>query len=155
MATASPYVVLGLATSATVADVRAAFKACALAHHPDKQPPGTPAAALADAAARLDAVVAAARLLSDPLRRAAFDARSVQAAVRTEGRVSDTVDFRDFAPVVDEEAGDDPAAPPRDDATLYEHECRCGGAYVVVGPSATVRHAECDCCSLVIAVTPS
>jgi len=143
---ASPYEALDLTPDATVADVRAAFRRVALANHPDKLPPGTPADAVAACAARLDAAVLAARLLSDPLRRAAFDARAVQLEVRTEGRVSDTVAFADFSL-----AGNAAEAA---NAAEYEYECRCGGAYVVVGRPASTVHAECDTCSLVIAVMP-
>ena len=145
---ASPYEALDLTPDATVADVRAAFRRVALANHPDKLPPGTPADAVAACAARLDAAVLAARLLSDPLRRAAFDARAVQLEVRSDGRVSDTVAFADFT------LAGDAAAAGAADAAEYEYECRCGGAYVVVGRPASTVHAECDTCSLVIAVTP-
>ena len=60
------YAVLGLASSATLADVKKAFRTQASLHHPDKN-------AAANAAERFRAVQAAYDVLSDPDRREAYD----------------------------------------------------------------------------------
>ena len=60
------YAALGLASSATLADVKKAFRTQASVYHPDKN-------AAANAAERFRAVQAAYEVLSDPLRREAYD----------------------------------------------------------------------------------
>src|SRR5919204_4602667 len=65
-----PYAALGLAPGASAAEIRAAFRRLAREYHPDVNPdPAAPA--------RFRAVVAAYELLSDPARRAAYDAGRV------------------------------------------------------------------------------
>ena len=60
------YAALGLASSATLADVKKAFRTQASVYHPDKN-------AAANAAERFRAVQAAYEVLSDPVRREAYD----------------------------------------------------------------------------------
>jgi curved DNA-binding protein CbpA len=60
------YAALGLASSATLADVKKAFRTQASVYHPDKN-------AAANAAERFRAVQAAYEVLSDPARREAYD----------------------------------------------------------------------------------
>ncbi len=72
--TGSHYEVLGVAPTASVAEIRAAYVALARAHHPDRQhTAGT--GAQADAASRMARINAAWTVLSDHNRRAAYDAR--------------------------------------------------------------------------------
>ncbi|HEU5085488.1 MAG TPA: J domain-containing protein [Acidimicrobiales bacterium] len=65
---------LGVPPTATTAEIRAAYVALARRHHPDRMN-GSPAPEQARAAARMAAVNAAWTVLSDPARRAAYDAR--------------------------------------------------------------------------------
>jgi DnaJ-class molecular chaperone len=60
------YAALGLASSATLADIKKAFRQQASLHHPDRN-------AAADAPARFRLVQEAYDVLSDPLRRKAYD----------------------------------------------------------------------------------
>ena len=60
------YAALGLASSATLADVKKAFRTLASLYHPDKN-------AAANAADRFRAVQAAYDVLSDPDRREGYD----------------------------------------------------------------------------------
>ncbi len=60
------YVVLGLRSSATLADIKKAFRQQASQHHPDRN-------ASADAPARFRLVQQAYDVLSDPVKRKAYD----------------------------------------------------------------------------------
>jgi molecular chaperone DnaJ len=62
-----PYEVLGVARSASEADVRSAFRRLAMQHHPDKNP-GDPSAA-----ERFKDINQAHQILSDAQKRAAYD----------------------------------------------------------------------------------
>ncbi len=74
-----PYGVLGVPRTATTAEIRSAYLALARRHHPDRMS-GRPASEQAVAARRMAQVNAAWTLLSDPARRAAFDAADGAAA---------------------------------------------------------------------------
>ena len=60
------YSALGLSPSATLADIKKAFRQLAAMHHPDRS-------SAADAAARFRLVQAAYEVLSDPDKRKAYD----------------------------------------------------------------------------------
>jgi len=60
------YSALGLSPSATLADIKKAFRQQAALHHPDRS-------SAADAAARFRLVQAAYEVLSDPDKRKAYD----------------------------------------------------------------------------------
>ena len=74
VSTAGPdlYVVLGVARSATAADLRRAYRRLALAHHPDR--------AGAASAATFATIADAYRVLSNPLARSTYDATLVERA---------------------------------------------------------------------------
>ena len=65
---------LGVAPTASPADIRAAYVALARQHHPDRMGTATEQAR-SRAAARMSRVNAAWTVLSDPAKRAAYDAR--------------------------------------------------------------------------------
>jgi curved DNA-binding protein CbpA len=68
---------LGVAPSAPLAEIRAAYVALARQHHPDRM--GTSAEVVrAEAAARMARVNAAWTVLSDPAKRAVYDARFLE-----------------------------------------------------------------------------
>jgi len=60
------YAPLNLRSSATLADIKKAFRQAASTHHPDRNP-------APEAAARFRAAQAAYEVLSDPVKRKAFD----------------------------------------------------------------------------------
>jgi len=70
-----PYAELGVAPTASTAEIRTAYVALARQHHPDRMG-GREPAERDRAAARMARVNAAWTLLSDPARRAAYDARA-------------------------------------------------------------------------------
>jgi len=65
-----PYQVLGVARTATAAEIRAAYRALGAKYHPDRHQ-GNPLEELASA--KMAEINRAYELLSDPARRAAFD----------------------------------------------------------------------------------
>ncbi len=65
-----PYLVLGLPRTATAAQIRAAYLAAGARYHPDRHQ-GNPLAELASA--KMAEINRAYEVLSDPVRRAAFD----------------------------------------------------------------------------------
>ena len=65
-----PYLVLGVARTATAGEVRAAYRALGAKYHPDRHQ-GNPLEELASA--KMAEINRAYELLSDPARRAAFD----------------------------------------------------------------------------------
>lgn len=171
------YTVLGVATDAPPADIRAAFKSACLRTHPDRLPPSCPAEQRAIASALFIACVAAANCLLDPQARSRYDAfvLGVQ-MIDVAGRISETVTL------LDSENSEFEASDP-ENALLYTRECRCGGTYSIVlmrpvtaadiqmaedslkqndddddcraaAASATLskRFATCDTCSLVLQV---
>lgn len=70
---ADPYVTLGVAHDASAEDIKRAYKKLARANHPDLNP-GQP-----EREAKFKAISAANALLSDPARRARFDAGEIDA----------------------------------------------------------------------------
>lgn len=85
------YEVLGVATSATHDELRDAYRAQALAQHPDRKASDDPDAA-AEAELRMSVVNAAWQVLGDPVSRAAYDAelaRARRAADVDEGAPAD------------------------------------------------------------------
>ena len=68
-----PYSVLGVPRAALAADIRVAYRALVAKYHPDRHE-GNPLADLASA--RMAEVNRAYEILSDPRRRAAYDART-------------------------------------------------------------------------------
>ncbi len=75
---------LGVAPTASPAEIRAAYVALARRHHPDRM--GTSADDVrARAAARMARVNAAWTVLSDPVRRAAYDARTASPSATSGG----------------------------------------------------------------------
>ncbi len=81
-----PYEVLGVARSASEADIRAAFRRLAMQHHPDKNPDDP------SAAERFKDINNAYQILSDEQKRAAFD-RFGAAAFRPGGGAPVDFDF--------------------------------------------------------------
>ena len=129
------YDVLGVSTTASVAEVEEAFKRCALLTHPDKNQN----ASQTGTTDYFVAVMEARRVLSNPVLRQEYDTGRVLQNVRARGKVSDTVLRGDF-----DEAG--------------EYMCRCGGVYTLPRRGENPLRAgddvilECSDCSLVIAV---
>lgn len=82
------YEELGVAPTATLAQIRAAYVALARVHHPDRMN-GAADGERADSAARMARVNAAWTVLSDPAKRAAYDARFADTAARSTSNVRD------------------------------------------------------------------
>ncbi|RNC58373.1 chaperone DnaJ protein, partial [Trypanosoma cruzi] len=159
----SPYDVLGVSSSSSVAEIRAAFKRLALCTHPDKRKNGSTNEE--ELGAMLEGypfhvVKEASELLLDPLRRAQYDHGREQAYVRSVGAVSDTHELSEFF-LAEEKVVYDTTM--KDGGVLrmrvYKLECRCGGVFELfitereVGTQGVNKRCECDCCSLVILVT--
>lgn len=127
------YDVLNVRRSSTSREIRDAFKHAALHSHPDKPYRDYPFSFIE--------VRAAAGVLLDARLRALYDAAELQQTVRWEGRVSDTVSFREFCTDTDDEGcekenGEKDGARAAAFATL---ECRCGGEYTVLMTMAPPR----------------
>ncbi|KAG5503722.1 hypothetical protein JIQ42_05945 [Leishmania sp. Namibia] len=169
----TPYEVLRVTSSASISEIRAAFKRMALHTHPDKAKAQATAAEAHGGAAvssqlspvSFHMVKEASDILLDPYMRAAYDAARSHALVREVGAVSDTYSLADdFVRVsMDGDVGDE------QHVHVYQRECRCGGLYEVAlfpeavgengdpgGTAATrympTRTCECDSCSLVVEV---
>ncbi|KAK7197293.1 chaperone protein DNAj [Novymonas esmeraldas] len=170
----TPYEVLRVSSSASIGEIRAAFKRMALHTHPDKaHAPSAAAVATPAGAALVNAASASAstahmsfhvvkeacEVLLDPYLRAAYDAARSHALVREVGAVSDTYDLaEDFVRVTVH--GD-----ARQHVHVYQCECRCGGVYEVAlfaddsdaeAPAKCaprMLRCECDSCSLVVEVS--
>lgn len=129
------YSVLHISTSATVAEVRQAFKRMSLLTHPDKVgPDARPSPSFLQ-------VKEAVTVLMDPVTRAEYDGKLLNRIVRTEGRVSSIY------------ALDECHTELEDGERWIVVECRCGGEYRTVWKEgASCVFAECDSCSLVIQV---
>jgi len=83
-----PYTVLGVASSATQAEISRAYRALLLQHHPDTRTPGDEAHdAMSDLI--LQRVVSAYQIVRDPHRRASHDC---QAGPHLHGRRTQTQD---------------------------------------------------------------
>lgn len=144
----TPYEVLGLSSTAGIAEVRTAFKRMALETHPDKRQQQQHCTACNSNEA-FHIVKRAADILCDAVLRQRYHLQHSQAMIRSVGAFSDRYTLRyDFDLVVK-------------DASLrvYQRECRCGGVYEVYvstsGPAAASTMCECDCCSLVVEVVCS
>lgn len=79
---------LGVSPTATVAQIRTAYVALARRHHPDRMN-SADASARAESAARMARVNAAWTVLSDPAKRAAYDARHAIAPTGAASNVRD------------------------------------------------------------------
>ncbi|MDD2702094.1 MAG: DnaJ domain-containing protein [Sideroxydans sp.] len=62
----NPYDILGVSPTASTDDIKKAYRALAMRHHPDRNPG-------ASAEARFNAIKKAYELLSDPQKRAEYD----------------------------------------------------------------------------------
>ena len=158
------YDTLGIAATATTAEIRGAFRSACLRFHPDRlvfvQQQGTAtaadAAAMREAAtARFHQCVEAANCLLDAISKARYDAFVFGAqAIDVVGRVSEACNLLD---------PDSEFEPSADNPQLFTRECRCGGTYSVVVASSRAEPAgtqqlvkkfpNCDSCSLVIEVS--
>jgi curved DNA-binding protein CbpA len=86
--TRDPYDVLGVASSATVADIRLAYRKKAAAYHPDRNP-------APDAAARFREAQEAYELLTDEDRRRAHDMKRQKRLLEDPSEVADAM-FRSY-----------------------------------------------------------
>jgi curved DNA-binding protein CbpA len=90
------YAVLGLAPSATQAEIRDAYRDLVRRHHPDTRAPQDPSrAALSDEL--LQRVLGAYAVLGDSARRASYDERSQHLGVKTAARPREDPVRRDRA----------------------------------------------------------
>lgn len=90
------YEELGVAPTASLAQIRTAYVALARTHHPDRMN-GAADGERAESTARMARVNAAWTVLSDPAKRAAYDARFVDTATRPRANVrAPDTSFRPF-----------------------------------------------------------
>jgi curved DNA-binding protein CbpA len=82
------YEELGVAPTASAAEIRAAYVALARRHHPDRMGTSTEVER-SEAAARMARVNAAWTVLSDPAKRASYDARFVAGATASGAHLRD------------------------------------------------------------------
>jgi curved DNA-binding protein CbpA len=87
-ASPDPYDVLGVASSASAADIRQAFRRKAAQYHPDRNP-------APDAAARFREAQEAYELLADEERRRAHDARRQKRLLEDPAAVAESM-FRSY-----------------------------------------------------------
>ncbi|CUG91826.1 DNA-J chaperone, putative [Bodo saltans] len=149
------YRILRVDATATQKEIREAFKTMALLTHPDKKhdvPSPSPSSSRNQSEVSLPTFVdvrEAAGVLLDPLQRALFDGQRVHQLVRTEGRISSSLDDQDISDITFDE----------DSSTFWAVvECRCGGEYRVLlshAPKGGRYVCECESCSLVVELTVS
>lgn len=161
------YDVLEISSSATPAEIRAAFKKSVLKYHPDKLALFEKEGKLSSAQreeyrARFQNCVNAANCLLDPQSKARYDAFALgKQMVDITGRISETCSLKeDFVRNSDDE--DDVADESNEsDTSLFTRECRCGGNFSVIWTpqisksdeaSTKRKFSTCDSCSLVVEV---
>lgn len=116
---ADVYSILGVADTASLADIKSAYQAAALRLHPDKNP--SP-----DAATSFTALQAAYDLVRDESRKAEYDAQMEQ----------DRMERRRMHVHVNEEVNvaDMETCTVQDGLPGLSYPCRCGGRYSMVVP---------------------
>ncbi|XQJ26477.1 chaperone protein DNAj, putative [Leishmania guyanensis] len=170
----TPYAVLRVSPSATMEDIRTAFRRMALLTHPDKakvKATTTPSANSGETApctappVSFLVVKEASEVLLDPCLRAAYDAAHSHVLEREVGAVSDTYYLEDDFTCVMIDGGEDDGQC----VHVYQRECRCGGMYEVrpipvvptgsggdedvpISSSTYTVRCQCDSCSLVVEV---
>ncbi|KAH9589426.1 DnaJ domain [Trypanosoma melophagium] len=159
----SLYDILEVPCSASIAEIRAAFKRLALLTHPDKIHHISQVednAILLRQSHPFHVIKEASEILLDPLRRAQYDHGQQRSYLRSAGVVSDTYDLSEFN-LKDERI----FCNTNDNESnvvvirVYALECRCGGSFevFVTHQDSEIQEieklCECDCCSLVISVT--
>jgi diphthamide biosynthesis protein 4 len=173
------YQVLRVDPSASVADIRSAYKRMALLTHPDKVVVTQSTDGGSSPKAAFARVVDAYATLVDPHSRYLYDSVTLPALAKERrwevGRISDRVPLEEFE--ADRDEGDtgsstgtqskaaNPTASKEGSVWRYfTKECRCGGNYAIavplhrmeqgpLGEKDVLCFAECDSCSLVVAVT--
>ena len=142
------YDVLGVESGASVAMIRAAYRAKLLRLHPDKA--GTQGsedvpAASGEAAARLDALHQAWNVLRENASRAKYDAQLAVEHQQLEGVPWMTISVNEMD-LYDAEDGN----------VVYEFECRCGDVFELTPTQlpqpGTVTHVNCRTCTSTLAV---
>lgn len=133
------YRVLGVAESATLAEIRTAYFRLARQHHPDRarQAPAD------DEDERMREINHAYELLADEDTRATYDAARAHACTRArrDERIAEEVDLDAFELL--------------DTPTLYfRYPCRCGQSYTLTPAqlSEGVRRIPCSGCSEAVRV---
>jgi diphthamide biosynthesis protein 4 len=139
----SHYELLGVDESADIADIRRAYRAACLEHHPDKQRQraqrGVDVKWTCD---ELSAVQKAWAVLGDMGSRRLYDDSRKSTVNRF---VTDTLQFSELEPV----------NPSRNhDMEGHFAECRCGGRFILTceDQKAHVDIIPCDICSLAVRI---
>eukprot|EP00891_Asterochloris_glomerata_P000736 jgi/Astpho2/736/e_gw1.00015.43.1_t len=140
------YDVLGVRPDATEQELRNAYRAAVLVHHPDKVPVSRQAAS--DAGSRASGkdmgflqLQCAWQTLREPNQRQKYDAALQMAALHHDVAITDTILLADMH-ISDD--GDERHCP-----------CRCGGAYWILPSDVELSRStivQCDTCSLHIEV---
>lgn len=142
------YDVLGVESGASVARIRAAYRAKLLRLHPDKagtQGSGDDAAAGGASAAQLDALHDAWNVLREDTSRARYDAQLAVESQQQEGVPWMSISVKKMDKYDAE-----------DGHTVYEFECRCGDVFELtpnqLPQPGTVTHVSCRTCTSALAV---
>ncbi|KAL1407299.1 hypothetical protein Q8F55_006720 [Vanrija albida] len=118
------YAVLGVAPDAAPAEITQAWRRLVLVSHPDKQAGGSKSAS-PEPRADIVLINEARAVLSDPARRAAFDAEHAETAAQPPPaagpRIREHVSLENFTPYPLD----------ADEPEKYMYPCRCGHEYVV------------------------
>mmetsp|Transcript_23571 Transcript_23571/g.65380 ORF Transcript_23571/g.65380 Transcript_23571/m.65380 type:complete len:152 (-) Transcript_23571:1281-1736(-) len=138
------YDALGVTPQATADEIKAAYKAAALLHHPDKK-----SASTADESARIStdfaSIQSAWEVLRDPKARLIYDHQLSLKQTASNTPISEVLDLSDMDTRLE------------DGQYWYWHLCRCGGSYEVpedeLDPASSSVLVGCGSCSLFIQVT--
>lgn len=130
------YAVLSLETSASTAEIKAAYHRALLHHHPDKQP----ASNRRENAVEIDLLKRAFVTLSTPELRVKYDA--ARARPQSGPRPAQAVSLEEFT--AHEDVGSD--------EVYWIYDCRCGGTYhITEGDMEKDQHlVGCNSCSEVV-----
>ncbi|KAG7452052.1 DnaJ-domain-containing protein [Guyanagaster necrorhizus] len=133
------YQVLSISRSASLPEIKAAYRKMLLQHHPDKSTLRKEGQVHVD----FTVIQEAYFILSDPVLRHSYDVEILQKRTTGGPRPAQVVSLDDF---------DEEQSMSDSDHSAWTYKCRCGGVYTITDKEMEVGHHSiaCSSCSEVI-----